>query len=55
MMKLGDSSAGTSLNECTAKSASPRSSASSISLVKSPLPPTSESGTVCTLSPVVTT
>ena len=42
-----------SFNECTARSIVPRSSASSISLVKRPLPPISASNRSCTRSPVV--
>ncbi len=47
------STVGMSLAECTARSMSPRSSASSISLVNRPLPPTSASGRSWMLSPVV--
>ena len=47
--------AGTSLTECTARSARDSSNASSISFTKSPLPPTSESGLSWMRSPVVVT
>ncbi len=47
------SSVGMSFIECTAMSASPASNASSISLVKSPLPPASLSGRSWMRSPVV--
>ena len=42
-----------SLLLCTARSISPRSSASSISFTKSRLPPTSDSGASCSRSPDV--
>ena len=45
--------AGMSLQLCTAKSTSPRSSASSISLTNRRLPPTSDSGASCSRSPLV--
>ncbi len=48
-------SVGTSLSECTASCASPRSIVSSISLRKSPLPPIFANGTSRILSPLVTT
>jgi hypothetical protein len=44
--------AGMSFIECTARSIVPAMSASSISLVKRPLPPTWASGRSCTASPV---
>ena len=44
---------GTSFRLCTARSTSPASSASSISLRKAPLPPTVSSRRSCTRSPVV--
>jgi hypothetical protein len=44
---------GTSLRLCTAMSIAPRSSASSSSLMKSPLPPIVASETSWRLSPVV--
>ena len=47
------STAGMSLLLCTARSISPRSSASSISLTNSRLPPTSDSGASCSRSPDV--
>ena len=47
------SSVGMSLAECTARSIAPASSASSISLVNSPLPPTSDSGRSWMRSPEV--
>ena len=47
------SSVGMSFKLCTARSIAPASSASSISLVNSPLPPTCASGTSVILSPVV--
>ena len=46
-------SVGRSFRLCTARSTCRASSASSISLVNRPLPPTLESGTLVTLSPVV--
>ena len=42
-----------SLHECTAKSTSPRSRASSISLTNSRLPPASDNGASASLSPLV--
>ena len=51
--KPSGNSVGTSFMLCTARSASPLSIASSISLTKRPLPPTCASGTSRILSPVV--
>ncbi len=53
MMRPSGSAVGMSLAECTARSTSPAASASSISLVNSPLPPTSDSGRSRMASPVV--
>ena len=47
------STVGMSLAECTARSMRPASSASSISLVNRPLPPTSDSGRSRIMSPLV--
>ena len=50
----GAAAAGTSLRLCTARSMSPASSVSSISLTQTPLPPSSITGPVCLRSPSVT-